>query len=91
MKPYDAKDYQECRICGFSISHNKQGWFTSHLLKEHCLDLENYLVNYYYTKNVLKCSYELCNNNVGLRRGIPNKYCSKSCSSKGILLKVYSV
>lgn len=43
MVPYDAKSYQECKICGFLVSHNKQGRFTSHLKNEHTLDLNSYL------------------------------------------------
>lgn len=25
IKPYDASELQECKICHFQISHNKQG------------------------------------------------------------------
>ncbi len=28
MKTYDAKNNQSCKLCGYKISHNKQGWFT---------------------------------------------------------------
>ncbi|MCM3617749.1 endonuclease domain-containing protein [Sutcliffiella horikoshii] len=82
-KPYDAKSNQECKICGYSFSHNKQGRFTSHLLKNHSLNLESYLIEFYYKEKELICSYELCNNKVGLRRGIPKLHCSRSCSTKG--------
>ncbi|MFD1850606.1 hypothetical protein [Oceanobacillus bengalensis] len=83
MKPYDAKESQECKICGFIISHNKQGWFTSHLKNEHGLTLESYLIAHFYEPEDLNCSYELCDGTVGLNRGKPKKYCSTSCSSKG--------
>ncbi|GIN73552.1 hypothetical protein J14TS2_40270 [Bacillus sp. J14TS2] len=83
MIPYDAKQPQECKICGFELSHNKQGRFTSHLKKEHDLKLEEYLIKYYYEPKDLKCSYELCEGTVGLYRGKPKKYCSSSCGSKG--------
>ncbi|MEY9976165.1 hypothetical protein [Lysinibacillus sp. RC79] len=35
MDVYDAKQPQTCLICGFTIDHNKQGRFTSHLKNEH--------------------------------------------------------
>jgi very-short-patch-repair endonuclease len=83
MKPYDAKISQKCNICGFQISHNKQGRFTSHIKKEHNLTLEEYLIQHYYNEEDLKCTYELCDGTVGLYRGKPEKYCSRSCRSKG--------
>ena len=83
MIPYDAKLTQKCKICGFEFNHNKQGRFTSHLIKNHNLNLEEYLINYHYKPQDLKCVYELCNQTVKLYRGIPNRYCSKSCGSKG--------
>ncbi|MEW9049661.1 MAG: DUF559 domain-containing protein [Neobacillus sp.] len=82
MKPYDASDPQQCKICGFEISHNKQGWFTSHIKNEHRLRLEEYLIKYYYELEDLRCSYGLCDGIVGLRRGKPKKHCSRSCGSK---------
>lgn len=83
MKPYDAKHKQSCLICNFEISHNKQGRFTSHLKNNHHLTLEQYLITYFYRTEDLICSYELCNKQVGLRRGKSNKFCSKACGSKG--------
>jgi len=83
MKPYDAKQKQKCLICNFEISQNKQGRFTLHLINEHRLTLEQYLVTYFYKTEDLICSYELCNKQVKLRRGLPNKFCSKACGSKG--------
>lgn len=83
MKPYDAKQKQKCLICNFEISQNKQGRFTSHLKNEHHLSLEQYLITYFYQAEDLICSYELCNKRVGLRRGIPNKFCSIACGGKG--------
>ncbi|MCI2254571.1 hypothetical protein L2D08_09355 [Domibacillus sp. PGB-M46] len=87
MRPYDAKDSQECNICGFQLSYNKQGRFTSHIQYEHGLTLEEYLKQHYYRTLDLRCSYELCENTVGLRRGNPKKYCSPSCGNKGKPLK----
>jgi very-short-patch-repair endonuclease len=83
LKPYDAKQPQECKICGYRLSHNKQGRFTSHLKEKHGITLENYLIKYYYNQEDLKCSYILCDKYVGLHRGKPKKYCSKSCASRG--------
>lgn len=83
MEVYNAANEQKCAICNFTISHNKQGRFTSHLLKEHNLTLNEYLSQYFYSKDELKCQYELCDNLVKLRRGIPNRYCSFSCANKG--------
>lgn len=87
MKVYDAKVQQTCRICDFKISHNKQGRFTSHLKNEHNLKLNDYLIQFFYDKKQLICGYELCEKQVRLRRGIPNDYCSLSCSGKGKPLK----
>ena len=83
MKLYDAKQIQSCKICHISFSHNKQGRFTSHLKNEHNISLEKYLVTYFYSCNELRCSYELCQNLVGLYRGKPKNYSSISCGSKG--------
>ncbi|AJD91432.1 hypothetical protein JMA_21150 [Jeotgalibacillus malaysiensis] len=83
MKPYDAKQSQACKICGFELSHNKQGRFTSHIKNEHGISLEMYLLKYYYEPEDLICSYELCNNAVQLYRGIPVNYCSKACRGRG--------
>lgn len=79
---YDAKEKQVCQICGFEIHHNKQGWFTVHLKQMHALSLEDYLLQYFYTKEELQCKNPLCKHLVGLRRGKPKGYCSKSCSMK---------
>lgn len=49
MKSYDAKQPQECKICGFKLSHNKQGRFTTHL-KQHSLTLEN---NFKYVESII--------------------------------------
>ncbi|MGJ9456947.1 endonuclease domain-containing protein [Oceanobacillus sp. CF4.6] len=81
MKSYDAKNPHACKICGYQISHNKQGRFTSHL-KVHGHTLNSYLVKFYYTEDELKCSRDTCTNLVNLTRGVPNKYCSKFCGSK---------
>lgn len=86
MKLYDVKEPQECKLCGFKLSHNKNGLFTSHIIKQHGLTLEEYLLVHYYSKNNLKCAYELCSNLVKLRRGKHKKHCSKSCASKGLPL-----
>jgi len=83
MKVYDAKEQQQCRICGLVVSHNKQGRFTSHLLNTHDLSLHDYLIQYFYEKQQLICQYELCEKQVALRRGIPNRFCSKVCGCKG--------
>ncbi|KPL59625.1 hypothetical protein AM506_09135 [Rossellomorea vietnamensis] len=82
MIPYDAKKSQTCKICGFEISHNKQGRFTSHLKNKHGLSLKDYLVSYYYTRDDLECCNETCKSIVQLRRGKPNKYCSKGCGRR---------
>ncbi|WP_456274072.1 endonuclease domain-containing protein [Bacillus sp. AK031] len=82
MKPYDAKDSQMCKICGFEISHNKQGRFTSHIKNEHGLTLKDYLISYYYTEDDLECFNDTCNGIVQLRRGKPNKYCSTGCGRR---------
>ncbi|MBO1512399.1 endonuclease domain-containing protein [Metabacillus bambusae] len=82
MKPYDATKKQKCEICHFEISHNKQGWFTLHL-KAHGLTLNEYLIKYYYHEDDLRCSYELCEKLVSLRRGKPKQHCSTSCAAKG--------
>ncbi|GAB2552087.1 hypothetical protein JOD18_004804 [Gracilibacillus alcaliphilus] len=73
MSFYNAKETQLCKLCNFEINHNKQGRFTSHLKLQHGLSLNDYLIQYFYTKNDLKCSYSLCENAVGLRRGLPKK------------------
>lgn len=83
MDVYDAKQPQTCLICGFTINHNKQGWFTSHLKNEHNLTLDNYLISYFYPIEMVTCQYILCNKKVKLRRGIPNQFCSRSCRGKG--------
>ncbi|MFJ5789217.1 DUF559 domain-containing protein [Lysinibacillus sp. NPDC093712] len=83
MEVYDAKQPQTCLICGFKINHNKQGWFTTHLKNEHNLTLDNYLISHFYPKEMVTCQYVLCNNVVKLRRGVPNKFCSRSCRGKG--------
>lgn len=83
MEVYDAKQPQTCLICGFKINHNKQGWFTAHLKNEHNLSLDDYLLSYFYPKEMVTCQYILCNNMVKLRRGVPNKFCSRSCRGKG--------
>lgn len=83
MKVYDAKTEQICRLCGFKLPHNKQGRFTSHLIIEHQLTLNEYLVQYFYSKEEVTCKYELCSNIVSLRRGIPNEFCSRKCRGKG--------
>jgi very-short-patch-repair endonuclease len=82
MKLYDAKQHQKCKICDLEISHNKQGRFTLHLINEHLLTLEQYLINYFYEAEDLICTFELCNNMVGLRRGSPKRFCSRGCSGK---------
>ncbi|UTW69866.1 hypothetical protein KHA80_02870 [Anaerobacillus sp. HL2] len=74
---YDAKEKQVCQICGFETHHSKQGWFTVHLRQMHALSLEDYLLQYFYTKIAMQDP--LCKNLVGLRRGKPKSYCS-SCS-----------
>ncbi|ARK20130.1 endonuclease domain-containing protein [Sporosarcina ureae] len=89
MKIYDAKVEQNCRICGHIFMHNKQGRFTSHLLSNHNLNLNEYLLIHFYDENDLKCSYELCDKLVQLRRGTPKRYCSRSCGGKGLPLKCY--
>ncbi|PAV29087.1 hypothetical protein CIL05_14025 [Virgibacillus profundi] len=81
MKSYNAKNPQECKICGYKLSHNKQGRFTQHL-KEHNFTLDSYLSKYYYSYQDLKCNRDSCNNMVSLTRGIPNKFCSSSCRQK---------
>lgn len=81
MELYDAKESQECNICGFQVSHNKQGRFTSHI-KKHGLTLEKYLIKHYYKLDDLKCSYKFCNGTVRLTRGKPNKYCSAKCMGR---------
>lgn len=83
MDVYDAKQPQTCLICGFTIDHNKQGRFTSHLKNEHNLTLDNYLISYFYPIEMVTCQYILCHKKVKLRRGIPNKFCSRSCRGKG--------
>ncbi|MEK4700333.1 hypothetical protein MKX47_12115 [Solibacillus sp. FSL R7-0668] len=83
MKVYDAKIQQTCEICGFQINHNKQGRFTSHLKNEHGLTLNEYLIQFFYDQKQLICSYELCDKQVSLRRGIPNLFCTISCGGKG--------
>ena len=55
MDVYDAKQPQTCLICGFTINHNKQGWFTSHLKNEHNLTLDNYLISYFYPIEMVTC------------------------------------
>ncbi len=87
MEVYNAKQPQTCLLCGFTIVHNKQGWFTIHLKKEHNLTLDNYLLSYFYPIEMITCQYPLCNKVVRLRRGIPNQFCSKSCRGKGDPLK----
>lgn len=81
MKSYDAKKPQKCIICGFVLSHNKQGRFTTNL-KKHNFTLDKYLSTYYYTEDELKCNRDTCNGRVKLTRGIPNKYCSRFCRQK---------
>lgn len=76
---YDSKIEQTCKICGDKFPHNKSGKFTSHLKQGHNLSLNEYLESYYYTVEDMTCSTETCNNKVSLRRGIPNKFCSKGC------------
>lgn len=76
MDVYDAMQPQTCIICGFTINHNKQGWFTSHLKNEHNLTLDNYLISYFYPIEMVICQYILCNKKVKLRRGIPNQFLS---------------
>ncbi|MFC0269917.1 endonuclease domain-containing protein [Metabacillus herbersteinensis] len=87
MKPYDAKCIQLCLICGFRASHNKNGQFSSHLLNNHNIKINDYLYKYYYSTKDLKCSYELCQKSVDLRRGKPKKHCSRSCANKHDPLK----
>lgn len=82
MKVYDATCVQVCAICGFSSAHNKQGRFTQHVKNEHQLTLHEYLIRYFYEPKQLVCSYPICEQQVKLRRGMPNRFCSKSCSSK---------
>lgn len=82
MEPYDAKKSQKCKLCGYEFMHNKQGLFTSHLKKEHGLDLHSYLIKYYYTHKDLRCNGINCENLVTLRRGIPNKFCSRNCAQR---------
>jgi len=91
MVPYDAKVEQACKICGKTFSHNKQGHFTSHLLSLHSIGLHDYLLTYFYTKDDLKCTSNFCSNTVKLRRGIPNKYCSKSCGNTKTKIRKCSV
>jgi very-short-patch-repair endonuclease len=86
LKPYDAKDSQECKICGYSVSHNKQGKFTSHL-KSHELSLHEYLILHYYETKDLICTYDLCEKQVSLYRGRPKKHCCRQCASKEKPLK----
>nr|WP_198044646.1 hypothetical protein [Lysinibacillus timonensis] len=50
MKVYNAKEKQICKICGIIFSHNKQGRFTSHLINEQQIPLNDYLVKYFYSK-----------------------------------------
>lgn len=83
MDVYDAKQSQTCLICGFTINHNRQGRFTSHLKNEHNLTLDNYLISYFNPIKMVTCQYILCHKKVKLRRGIPNKFCSRSCRGKG--------
>ncbi|PIC75705.1 hypothetical protein CSV74_15015 [Sporosarcina sp. P19] len=89
MKKYDAKVEQKCQVCGLVFTHNKQGRFTSHLLSNHYLSLDEYLLIHFYDENVLKCSYQFCNKLVQLRRGVPKKYCSRSCGGKGLPLECH--
>lgn len=87
MEVYDAKQPLTCLICGFTINHNKQGWFTAHLKNEHNLTLDNYLSSYFYSIDMMTCNYFLCSKKVKMRRGIPNQFCSSSCRAKGEPLK----
>ncbi|WNF37806.1 DUF559 domain-containing protein [Bacillaceae bacterium IKA-2] len=89
MDLYDAKDPQQCKICNFDLNHNKQGRFTTHLKEKHGMKLEEYLLKYFYKKEQLLCQFEKCENLVQLRRGIPKKHCSQSCSGKSLLLCEY--
>ncbi|GAE92249.1 hypothetical protein JCM21714_1236 [Gracilibacillus boraciitolerans JCM 21714] len=82
MRLYDAKYNQTCKICNFTISHNKQGRFTLHLKIQHHISLNEYLISYYYSSDELNCSYELCENKVKLYRGKPKKFCSNACASR---------
>ncbi len=91
MKPYDAKESQECNICGFQISHNKQGRFTSHMKNEHGLTLDEYLIKHHYKPGDLKCSNELCEGEVKLTRGKPNSYCCPSCRQRKSRLRACEV
>lgn len=83
MRVYDAKVQQICLICKKDFNNNKSGNFTSHIINQHQLSLDEYLIKYFYTAEDLICEYELCNNQVRLRRGIPNRFCSKQCAGKG--------
>ena len=61
MEVYDATKPQLCKICGITFNHNKQGRFTSHLINQHHLTLDNYFSSYFYPVSMLICSYILCN------------------------------
>lgn len=47
MKVYNAKENQVCKICSFTFTHNKQGRFTSHIVTQHQLTLNEYLLKYF--------------------------------------------
>ena len=66
MEVYDATKPQLCKICEITFNHNKQGRFTSHLINQHHLTLDNYLSSYFYPVSMLTCSYILCNKKVKL-------------------------
>lgn len=76
---YDSKNEIKCEICEKVFNNNKDGKFTKHIITEHSLSLEEYLIKYFYNENDLKC--EICGNPVNIRRGIPHKRCKK-CSHK---------
>jgi very-short-patch-repair endonuclease len=64
----------KCKICGEVFTNNKGGQFTNHILKEHGLTLEEYVVEYELNGVAPKCACGLCDERPVFRRGSFSAY-----------------
>jgi len=78
---YNAKEMQNCKICGLKFIYDGVNSFATHL-KEHSINTNNYLLEYYYSKEQLKCSTENCTMLVELRNYKPKLNCDECLKNK---------
>lgn len=86
MKKYDVNEKQICLICNQEFDNNKDGSFSRHVKKEHDIHIRQYIKEYIYSPDDLKCHKKDCNNLVNINdKNKPKKYCEACISQKNFI------